>query len=128
MRLRDYDRRYGLLKMRERGVDDVGKTRPRPPDKATMRAEAEAAFRQWSGATKLPPGNAEGADDLRAWGHRRAAGRSGVPEYRDYRLRCTVCRKVVTAHIARGADVASSRICPRCRTERRFEVLGRKRR
>lgn len=28
--------------------------------------------------TKLPPGEAEGARDLRDWGHRRQLGRSGV--------------------------------------------------
>ena len=29
--------------------------------------------------TKCPPGKAKGADDLKTWGHRRAAGQSGVP-------------------------------------------------
>jgi len=29
--------------------------------------------------TKLPPGKALGADDLRRWAHQRLRGRSGVP-------------------------------------------------
>ncbi len=34
----------------------------------------------------LPPGTAEGADDLTRWAFRRRAGKSGVPEKRDDKL------------------------------------------
>jgi hypothetical protein len=46
----------------------------------------------WDGTIKkLPPGKAEGADDLQGWGRRRAAGRSGVKGEKRKPLRCTRC-------------------------------------
>ena len=38
-----------------------------------------ATLSQDVAVTKLPPGKAEGADDLAHWAHRRATGKSGVP-------------------------------------------------
>jgi len=44
--------------------------------------------------TKLPPGKAYGADDLRNWASRRAAGRSGVFDNEGFKKQRKVAKKL----------------------------------
>jgi hypothetical protein len=71
---------------------------------------------------KLPPGSAEGANDLATWAHRRATGRSGVPDFKIVRFRCSVCKGRQRARMMRGAEANSTRFCKRCGKEQQMRV------
>jgi hypothetical protein len=51
----------------------------------------EAIARSNVPVQKLPPGQAEGADDLRRWSSRRLAGKFGVTRRPLVRVRCSEC-------------------------------------
>src|SRR5262245_9775237 len=76
--------------------------------------------------TKLPSGQAEGADDLANWAHRRATGRSGVPTEVKLWRRCEVCRTTYPAKIASSAKIDLFRFCECCGRPRKMRLVRSK--
>ena len=66
--------------------------------------------------TKLPPGKAYGADDLRKWSDNRATGRSGVAPDRTRNVvyECRACKKTTPAIVSRYMQKKEARKL-RCR-------------
>jgi hypothetical protein len=78
--------------------------------------------------TKLPPGKAQGADDLMNWSRRRAVGRSGVITEVKVWLRCEVCRTTHPTKVAssRSVKIDLFRFCKRCGRQRRMWLVRSK--
>jgi hypothetical protein len=59
--------------------------------------------------TKLPPGKAQGADDLTKWSGRRLAGRSGVPDKTKRKTKAK--RRTQSGHHRHGAQLTEPTAC-----------------